>query len=160
MSADARYGFFYSNKCQFCRKLKAQIDSNEHVRSSIDVIDILSVPRNSMSHIRSVPSLQNSKTKQVYQGRKAFDLIESMFQQNVPAFEDGVGGNQFSFVDNEQALSSNNHSFTFLTPDGFDMPDNVNQSQDNNESKRLSNSDLDKLIAQRNSEIPANLERI
>tara|TARA_B100001996_G_scaffold311989_1_gene254023 strand:+ start:656 stop:1138 length:483 start_codon:yes stop_codon:yes gene_type:complete len=160
MSSDARYGFFYSNKCQFCRKLKAQIDSNEHVRSIIDVIDILTIPRNSMSHIRSVPSLQNSKTKQVYQGRKAFELVDSILQQNVPAFEYGVGGNQFSFVDNENSLSSNNKPFTFLTPDGFDMPDNVNQSQNNNESQRLSNSDLDQLIAQRNSEIPANLERI
>ena len=168
MTDKERYGLFYSPRCNHCKLLVDKIESNAHSKEAIDMINIDTIPKKAYSHLRSVPTLQNEKTRQHHIGKQAFEIVDNIIKENIDAFEMGFGTNGFSFVDNESALCQGNQGFTFLTKDGFDMPSAPGETSAEpdrvgkmtGDKSDMQNVDLEKLIEQRRNEIPSSSQRV
>jgi hypothetical protein len=135
------------------------IESVNDLKSQFDFVNVGSgTPLPSV--VKSVPTILIDKHK-VAAGRQAFSFVEEERKLYLDAFEHGFGNNQFSFIDTD-GLCEGNHTFTFLTNEGFqterissDQSPYVSRDQVSQERK----SELEALIEKRNAEIPQPINR-
>ena len=155
----SKHVLYFSERCKHCVNLINIIETVSDLKSQIDFVNVESgTPLPSI--VKSVPTILIDKHK-VAAGRQAFAFIEEERKLYLDAFEHGFGSNQFSFIDTD-GLCEGNHTFTFLTNEGFqterisnDQSPYVSRDQASQQRK----SELEALIEKRNAEVPQPINR-
>ena len=155
----AKHVLYYSPQCVHSNALLKVLDSVQELKEQFELVNVQSgTPLPSV--IRSVPTILIEKNK-IAQGRQAFAFVEEERKLYLDAFEHGFGNSQFSYIDTD-GLCEGNSNFTFLTSEGF-QTERISADQSayvtREEASNAKKSELEALIAKRNSEIPEPIQR-
>ena len=144
---------YFSNQCKFCKNLIAKIGESEDVANSIKMLDIqnCAVPKG----IASVPAIVDMSTSNVYVGKTAFELVETLVKKDINPFEMGFGSNTFSFVSDNRGLAQNSATFSYIG----EGQATVNTQPEETQSSRGDSVDLEKLIEARNRDVQMSQRR-
>ena len=142
--------FYYSNKCKHCSIVLQELEKMPEVRGRFEYRNVdISKPEHS---IKYVPAIVEANGMLV--GKQVFEWIKNEQMQNtLPAFEVGFGTNNFSLISGE-AVAQKNHNFTYI--EETDKMAQIPQGSKENSVKggKIEDGAMDRLMAQRNQEIP------
>lgn len=162
---------YYSNKCQHSRELIKKIASMG-IKNNFNYIciDTELIP----PFIKSVPSLlvNDNNNNKLFVGEEIHNYINSNY--NNSSSENGgdpaawhnnemgsAFSDQYSFIENNSSIS---HSFSFLDGQPNNIPHNINNQQQsnssNNDHQDKLTQDMEKLLQQRDRDLPNIIQRI
>jgi hypothetical protein len=146
---------YYSSRSQPCIEILNIVNNSEYLQKKLKVIPI--EEKTFPDTLKSVPALYIGN--QVYEGKNAFDYCSSKAEYSLDSFD----FNSQSFVgtpieENEDVMGN----FAFMHSEGFEEngAHNIDTSEYKEEDKPKSDSILESLIAERNSQIPSAPARV
>lgn len=139
---------YYSNNCRYCRKILAALKELPALMKTVNMIDIMK--ENHPDNVRVVPCLILDNNNMI-QGRQVFEWLEKEKKKTIEAYEFGFGNDSFSFI-GSSGHAENIRNYTELS-------DTQSQTQEQGSSSS-GNSMIDRMIEQRNKDIPQFIKRV
>jgi hypothetical protein len=130
------YTIFVSSRCKYCNELMVLVNGKDGV--NVVNIDKQRAPQ----WVRSVPTMIDDK-KNIYVGKECFDK----FKTELEGFEFCGGGAEFSYIEDGLMEKTNNFSY---------IEENKEVNEGNDETKMM----IDRMVEQRNSEVPQPIQRV
>ena len=130
------YTIFVSSRCKYCNEFMVIVNGKQ----GINVVDV--DKQRAPEWVNSVPTMIDSK-RNVYVGKECFDI----FKTELEGFEFYGRGAEFSYIEDGLMEKTNNYSY---------IEENKEVNEGNDETKLM----IDRMIDQRNNEVPQPIQRV
>lgn len=146
----AKHVLFYSNKCKFCNDLLSKVKNIKDIEQ-VCIDNMKNIP----VYVKGVPGLLVDRNDIIY-GAKVFEFVKKMQEDSISAVNSQMG--DYSFIEDSNEGLSN--GYTYIDEDqsifGDQDPEQVDENRKEYNDPKL----IDRLIEERNREIPVAAKRV
>lgn len=145
----ASHVLFYSKRCKFCNQVLEKAEKIKDIEC-VNIEEIQQIP----SYVKGVPAILIDRNDIVY-GAKVFEFVQKLNESQINAVNSQMG--DFSFIEESQSLTN---GYTYITEDSSIFGDQPPTQTDSERGEYNDPKLIEKLIAERNKDLPAPPQRM